>query len=60
MKNEFCCLGVLYNHVATNDEYYSMFGDQKQRDETMMEIIRLNDFDKKSFPEIADWIDKNL
>ncbi len=55
--NKRCALGVLYSILGITRIYH----DHLQVDpQTLMQIVRLNDVERKSFDEIADWIEENL
>lgn len=59
-----CCIGVGYvictgdqpqlDRTAAAAEAIGLSGDEQE------ELIAMNDGRRKSFPEIADWIEKNL
>lgn len=59
--NKFCCIGVIgslkkLNVCATHDVTDAVGLNIFQTDR----LIAMNDIDKKSFPEIADWIEANI
>ena len=59
--NSYCCLGVLckiQNIKITSGLPYQEHFDEKQIPSS--ELIRMNDSGKKTFFEIANYIEKNL
>lgn len=67
--NKFCCLGVL--QALHNDELKLDFNGRKWsvpdtgilmrlRSEDRKVLAHMNDHDKASFTEIADWIEVNI
>jgi hypothetical protein len=68
-RSAFCCLGVLavvsdpnadlHENEGEFDPYKPLdeiIGDTKLR----LRLVSLNDKQRKSFPEIADWIEKTI
>ena len=69
----FCCLGVLCDIIDPNgwNEYGHFDGDRNYLSSGVKETVGMtpwevsqvadmNDCERKSFTEIADWIEKNL
>lgn len=59
----YCCLGVLckiqeMGTVDSKDNYRPL--EAALGLDTMMTLVDMNDVDKKSFAEIADYIEENL
>lgn len=63
----FCCLGVLASRLGTleaaqdtgNDDHV-VAGREVLGGGCEAKLIAMNDTEKKSFPKIADWIEKEL
>jgi hypothetical protein len=61
----YCCLGVLadiaYPDVTVEDHYRQLSTKLFKGERYIVrKFIRLNDIEKKTFPEIADYIRENL
>lgn len=62
-----CCLGVLGTQFTTNDkivfenstEAYGLL-DEKLSNGVVWGLVFMNDSDKKTFPEIVEWIRNNV
>jgi len=73
-KNKYCCLGILCQvaDLKIDESGVRLINDEEKEDgyvgfyevlgnKPLVETLwRLNDIEKLSFPEIADYIDKNL
>jgi hypothetical protein len=67
-EDKYCCLGVLCAVRAGRDfDFYELmdfaYGTSKASEftEAIAETLwHMNDFDGRSFPEIADWIEANV
>lgn len=64
---KYCCLGVLQKITGcklrttlNGSDSSSIIDDEFLSLIVQGELIKFNDCDKKSFTEIADWIEKNL
>jgi hypothetical protein len=63
----YCCLGVLCKdnlakyHAGCNlEDYVQLREDYELKSEEVNRLVSMNDSKKKTFPEIADWIDLNI
>ncbi len=56
-KPQYCALGVL--NYLVQDQTDKDCEQQLTEDESL-KILGLNDISKLSFPQIADWIEKNI
>ena len=60
IDNEYCCLGVLCKSADVRWSYYILKDEVGVSDKVQSTLMALNDEEKKSFTEIADWIEENL
>jgi hypothetical protein len=65
-RDGYCCLGVLCAAIAADYDPGNGFLPMKFADEAGISgkvessLIEMNDTQRKTFPEIADWIEENL
>jgi hypothetical protein len=59
-EDAFCCLGVLSHRQGLLDEPTGRYPDKFLHAQTQAQLIKMNDEQCLSFPQIADWIEENI